>query len=156
MSAYDPSAPRLLGGRVIRIAALVAMVVGFTACQDTGDSRCARFLDAVVIIDSQGYDLDCTGRQVNPCNPKGIGCTIPSTRQVLIYPNIIPVYAGDAYMHRVLLHEAGHTLGYWDEWKAELYAFCHMTPTERRAMNSWVVNPANPRWPIPSDCWQVV
>ena len=131
-----------------------ALLAPLTACQPTGDSRCDAFPDAVAVITVQGYDLDCNPSVIR-CSSKALACTVPSEATVYVWPERVVTLRYDAYMHRVLLHEAGHTLGYWPEWLAELYAFCHMPNRERVQLNAWVVNPATGRWPVQGDCWRV-
>jgi len=114
---------------------------------EVGDSRCDYFSDAIAVMAVQGYDIDCNPPANSRCSSQAAGCTVKNEflKSVKIWPDRIPIVSGDAEMHRILLHEAGHTLGYWDEEKAELYSWCHLTPTERTTREQvgmgWIGSP---------------
>lgn len=138
--------------RKLIISCLVFILLGtLTACDEyTGHPRCDEtvagpFLD---IIEVPGWQLNCNPN-FSSTDQYGIrhhAWTDYARKTVWAWPDKTTTSTGmsDKLLVRVLWHESGHVHGADTEWKADAYAYCHMTPEERMGVSFLL--------PLPTSC----
>lgn len=128
---------------------LVIVCLGFAACQPTGDNRCEQpDIRPWAYIEAAGWTLDC-----DPPFPgvAGDGRTVSGWAD--FRSNTVYVWPDNASTERLLtktlFHEAGHAVGFRDEWLADVWAWCRMTTEQKDGLGFLAP------YPQKSDCRKV-